>query len=137
MPTEHAPQRAERSRTFYFAGMLVLFAVYSVAVVAARTFGPALYWVAAASVIAVGFFASSWTSKLDEVVQHAHVQAWFWGGLAGLTFALAGFFALAAARDAGPPTATERAFMAGIMFVIAPMMLGYLAWWAHFWLRRR
>lgn len=128
--------KSPRSKSFYVIGTLTLMAVYAGAVVLAKTHGPAFYWVAAAAVVAVGVMSGGWTSKLDEVAQHAHVQAWFWGGLAGLVFATAGLFAFMAV-ETGPMTFTDRAFIAGFGFALGPMALGYLTWWASFWLRRR
>jgi hypothetical protein len=139
--------RAERRSVLRIGGWVASLGL----VLAAVAFEPVIGELASiALVLIAGALAiaacTAWFLGLDEMAQRAHYVAWFWGSSFGLVIAAAimGVGALTGATDNlhavvrglfGHDDVGD-GMMAGMLIIIAPMMLGYLAWWAVFWLRR-
>ena len=88
-----------------------------------------------------------WMRDIDELARQAHYVAWFWGGslaLCALIFvvvaapALPGLIDFAAVERSLAPFAGEGGgFVAGVLASIFTLTVGYGAWWALYWLRKR
>lgn len=115
------------------------------AVAFAEEGGPIFYTVAAiaaGAALVVGWYGFGIMMRywrgIDELARDAHKTAWFWGGSAGL---LVGLLPLLVVRfsplHVGMSEAESTAFINGGAFVATAMLLGYLVFWAGFWIRAR
>ena len=106
-----------------------------------------IWWVLPVAIIfAVFSFWSGavWMKSIDEAAQEAHKWAWYWGGTAGLTLAVV-FYVLHFLPESARwnvPTLTGRTdpvsyAVAGGVFVVTLMIIGYVIAWAIWWFKRR
>lgn len=80
---------------------------------------------------------------IDEAAREAQKSAWLWGGAVGMTVAVVP--AMFAAQHVAPwarnwlmlgqGSPEERAFVAGILYVVLAQALGFFLFWAVWWLR--
>jgi hypothetical protein len=109
---------------------------------------PALWIAGAAGIVALAMIGGViWMQQLDELAQHAHYVAWYWGGslaLAVLVFLVFAAPGLAQLIDIDALLTPLEAvygrwagFMSGIMVSLMALTLGYVAWWGLYWLRKQ
>ena len=108
----------------------------------------ALLFLASISLTAMGVstavFGVTWWLRQDEVIKEAHQSAWLWGGLAGFAaWAVTLFTPLSdgvgdfLGVDAVKVVLGNADYLAGGLVLIVAMLLGYLAWLAAWWVRKR
>lgn len=137
-------------RALYRNLMIVLIGLITAVAVASRVFDVHLHALASPLLLAALVVSVLQFQSIDEVAKQAHYVAWLWGsmtaiGAIGVAVAVVyalppGSFVLpiegALTRffgDAEPDTA----FMAGAIATPLLMVIGFTAWWAVYWLRRR
>ncbi|MES1158495.1 MAG: hypothetical protein ABUL42_01235 [Terricaulis silvestris] len=143
--TQPASSRTRRKH-FYMAACAVSLAAYAVLVLADRLLAADLTWLVIGAAFAAIAFGFAWISALDEVATQAQYVAWYWGGSAGLALSMLILLALllpgfGVAHGGlhivipGLP-GESAAFFAGYALATLPAVVGFLIWWAIYWLRR-
>lgn len=100
----------------------------------------------AVAVLAAGvpglWFSWRWWQAVDEAVREAHKTSWFWGGSTALivvgaaTLGLFGITQGDAVEQFGITRQEAGMMMAGILFTVSALMIGYGVCWAGWWLAR-
>lgn len=99
----------------------------------------------AVTVLALGvatlWLSARWWAGVDEAVREAHKFSWFWGGSAGMVVVLAAALALlqvarGTVEGFGFTPADAGVFVAGVVFTLTLMLVGYGVCWAGWWLTR-
>jgi hypothetical protein len=141
--SEHSSSRRMNRQRFYIVTCFVALIVYAALSFADLAMDASLlpFTIAAAAVMM--FFGFAWLRALDEMATQAHYVGWYWGGSMGLAFALLVVVALTPDLFAQRPLpftpfdGEGGAFLSGYLWGIVPPSVGYMSWWAVYWLRRR
>ena len=144
MPLEPPSGREQRHRL----KVMVIFAVSILAGVGLGMLtiadpGGAPLWMLPATAAAVLGLALVLTvyywRQLDETARAAHLEAFFWGGLVGMSLALIAAAGLYAYRDeiAFPGGSAAGAAALGLYGGMLCIIVGYSLAWVIWWLRRR
>jgi hypothetical protein len=92
--------------------------------------------------VAALWFSYRWWQAVDEAVREAHKTSWFWGGSAGLVVVGAAALALYgvtqgdAAEQFGVTHQEAGLLLAGILFTVVTLLVGYGICWAGWWFTR-
>jgi len=143
-----------RSRSFW--GTMAVITALTLAYLAGMAVLPHLPWADGRLwlqlVLGAGFIAAvialciRWWHGVDEAQREAWKWAWYWGSTFGLAAPIPVFVGLfadharwlaALVASFGAPGDIRVAFVAGIMMILAPMMLGATIAWIVWWSRRR
>lgn len=89
------------------------------------------------------WIGAEWMRSVDEAAREAHKSAWYWGGSGGMCvsgvvfiLATAGPWREVFTRAIGSGGQPIDYMLAGAALMLAPMMIGYVAVWAWWWLAR-
>ena len=93
---------------------------------------------AAAVVLVFGFALTVYYwRQLDETARAAHLEAFFWGGLGGMTLVLIASIGAYAYREEISRQFGSAAMSIGLYGGMFCIVVGYGAAWVFWWLRRR
>jgi hypothetical protein len=144
----NAPASAtRRSRSLLLSAVAVSLAAGGILGLATVISGPPPVWIVG-SLYLVGLVAAAWLSLLwwgsiDEAVREAHKSSWYWGGSAGLVLVVVAFHLLHFLDPATPLDSFAMIpgdaglILTGIAFTAGVQLVGYLLFWAGWWLRHR
>lgn len=147
--TATIPESQNKRRVLYRNLMFATIGLLTILAVASRMFDVNVHWVASTLLPVALAVAVLQFQSLDEVAKQAHYVAWYWGSILVLSV-----IALATIVGFAFPTSSSSwiaevmlpiwgqsdlsgAFMAGLMTGPTLMAIGFFAWWAVYWLRRR
>ncbi|MEZ5961915.1 MAG: hypothetical protein R3C30_16055 [Hyphomonadaceae bacterium] len=142
------PVSQNKRRVLYRNLMIAAIALLGVLAIASRIFDVNVHGVALVVVAICAVLSFLQFNALDEVAKQAHYIAWYWGGLVALIaisvigVGLSTDFISYAPVQAWLETWTnnpneETSFLLGLIASPTLLMLGFAAWWAAYWLRRR
>lgn len=126
---------------YVLPGLILGVVTVAVHVAEARFGAPPWVLPAATALVFIGVtpLLFKWWNTFDEVAKDAHRDSCLWGGTAGLCVsvvilsAVTNYAEALRLADVGPIDL----FVAGFASVFVPLMLGYLIWWAAWWMKRR